>query len=76
MSAGCAAQARRAVRELDLVDHARCGGDQVEIIFAGQPLLDDLQMQQTEEPATEPKPNAAELFRLEAETRVVQPAAL
>ena len=39
--------------ELDLVDHARRGGDQVEIVFAGQPLLDDLEVEQPQEAAAE-----------------------
>ena len=41
------------LRSCDLVDHARRGGDEVEVIFAGQPLLDDLQVEEAEEAAAE-----------------------
>jgi hypothetical protein len=34
----------------DVVDDARRGGDQVEIIFAGQPLLDDLEVEEARKP--------------------------
>ena len=43
----------RAVGHVDLVDHGGRGGDQVEIEFALQPLLDDFQMQQAQEAAAE-----------------------
>ena len=42
-----------AISQRDLVAHARRGGDQVEVVFALQPLLDDLHVQQAEEAAAE-----------------------
>jgi len=37
--------------EVELVDDARRGGDEVEIIFAGQPLLDDLEVEEAQKAA-------------------------
>ena len=62
-----------AMGQLDLIHHRRRGGDQVEIIFAGQPLLDDLQMQQPQETATETEAQRRRGFHLEAERGIVQP---
>jgi len=42
-----------AVRRLYFVDDRRRGRDQVEIEFARQPLLDDLEVQEAEEAAAE-----------------------
>jgi len=41
----------RAVELVDLVHHARCGRNEVEIVLALQPLLDDLHVQQAEKAA-------------------------
>jgi hypothetical protein len=38
---------------VDLVDDARRRGDQVEVELALQPLLDDFQVEEAEEPAAE-----------------------
>ena len=61
-----------AVGQLDLVDHARRGGDQVEVVFAGQPLLDDLQVEQPEEPAAEAEAERGAGLHLEREAGVVE----
>ena len=42
-----------AVIEFDFVDYRRCSGDQIQIIFPLQPLLDNFHMQQTEETTAE-----------------------
>ena len=51
----------RAVGQMDAIDHAGRGGDEVEVEFALQPLVDDLQMQQPRKPQRKPKPSAAEV---------------
>ena len=55
-----------------MVDHARRGGDQVEIIFAGQPLLDDLEVEEAEEAAAEAEAQRRAGLHLEAEAGVVE----
>jgi hypothetical protein len=64
--------ARRSVAQDHLVDHARRGGDQVEVVFAGQPLLDDLEVEQAEEAAAEAEAQCRRRLHLEAERRVVE----
>src|SRR5206468_12798972 len=51
---------------------ARRGGDEVEVIFAGQPLLDDLEVEEAQKPAPEPKAERGRGLHLEAERRVVE----
>jgi hypothetical protein len=64
---------RRLLRlELHLVDHRRRGGDEVEVIFAGQPLLDDLEVEQAEEAAAEAEAERGAGLHLEAEAGVVE----
>ena len=58
--------------QLDLVDHRGRGGDQVEVIFAGQPLLDDLEVEQAEEAAAEAEAERGAGLHLEAEAGVVE----
>ena len=58
--------------EVQLVDHGRRGGDQVEVIFAGQPLLDDLEVEQAEEAAAEAEAQRGAGLHLEAEAGVVE----
>src|SRR6185312_7301011 len=58
--------------QLHLVDDARRGGDEVEVIFAGQPLLDDLEVEEAEEAAPEPEAQCRAGFHLEAERGVVE----
>ena len=56
-------------REVDLVDDARRGGDEVEVVFAGQPLLDDLEVEEAEEAAAEAEAERGAGLHLEAEAR-------
>src|SRR5690606_2729097 len=65
--------ARRAVGQQHLVDHARRGGDEIEIIFAGEPLLDDLEVEEAEEAAAEAEAQRRARLHLEAEAGVVEP---
>jgi hypothetical protein len=65
--------ARGPIAEHHLVDHARRGGDQVEIIFAGQPLLDDLEVKEAQEAAAEAEAQGGGRLHLEAEAGVVEP---
>jgi hypothetical protein len=46
---------------VDRVDDAGRGGDEVEIIFAGEPLLDDLEVEQAEEAAAEAEAERGEV---------------
>ena len=55
-----------------LIDHRRRGGDEVEVIFAGQPLLDDLQVEEAEEAAAEAEAERGAALHLEAERGVVE----
>src|SRR5688572_17381534 len=64
--------AQAAAGGADVIDDARRGGDQVEIIFAGQPLLDDLEMEQAEEAAAEAEAQSRAGLHLEREGRVVE----
>ncbi len=54
-----------AVRLGDLVAYTRRRCDQVEIVFALQPLLDDLHMQQAQKAAPEAESECHRTFRLE-----------
>ena len=51
----------------DLVAHAGSGGDEVEIEFALEPLLDDLHVEQAEKAAAEAEAESDRAFRLEEE---------
>ena len=53
MSAGLCSSVIVPSRHVDLVDHAGRGGDQVDVVFAFQPVADDLKVQQAEEAAAE-----------------------
>jgi hypothetical protein len=61
-----------AVREQHFVDDGRRAGDEVQIIFALEPLLDDVHVQQSQEPAAKSEPQRGRHFRLEVQRRVVQ----
>ena len=56
----------------DLVAHAGSGGDEVEIEFALQALLDDFHVEQAEEAAAEAEAERDGAFRLEEERRIVE----
>ena len=61
-----------AVAQLDLVDHRGRGRDQIEIEFALEPLLDDLQMQEPEEAAAEAEAERGGGLHLVGKAGVVQ----
>jgi len=48
-------------------------GSEIEIILAGQPLLDDLEVEQPEEPAAEAEAERGRALHLEREAGVVEP---
>ena len=73
MSTGLCSSCTSPLVQVDAVHHGRRGGDQVEVEFAGQPLLDDLQVQQPQEPAAEAEAQRGGGLRLIVEARVVQP---
>ena len=56
----------------DLVAHAGGGGDEVEIEFALEALLDDLHVEQAEEAAAEAEAESDGAFRLEEEGGIVE----
>src|SRR5439155_15392695 len=61
------------VSKVDLVEHAGGGGDEIEVIFAGQALLDDLEVEEAEEAAAEAEAQCGAGLHLEAERGVVEP---
>ena len=61
-----------AAAQFQLVDHRRRGGDQVEVIFAGQPLLDDFEVEQPKETAAEAEAQRGAALGLEAEAGIVE----
>ena len=62
-----------AVGAVYAIDHRGRGRDQVQVEFAGQPFLDDLQVQQSQEAAAEAEPQRRRCLRVVVEARVVQP---
>ena len=62
-----------AIGQRDLVANAGRGSDEVEVVLALQPLLDNLQMEQPEESTAESKPQRHGTLRLEGEAGVVEP---
>ena len=62
-----------AVGARHLVDHGRGAGDQLELVFALEPLLHDVHVQQAEEAAAEAEAQRAGDFRLVVQRRVVEP---
>ena len=63
---------RRAVGHLHLVDDRRCGRDEVEIELALQPLLHDLEMEQTQKATAEAEAQGRAGLGLEMERGVVE----
>ncbi len=61
-----------AASSLHFVHYGRRGGDQIEIVFALQALLNDLHMQQTQEAAAEAEAERGRAFRLIEQRGVVQ----
>ena len=62
----------RPMRQDHVVLDRRRRGDQVEAELALEPLLDDLHVEQAEEPAAEPEPERHRALRLVREARVVE----
>ena len=65
--------AHRAVGQMHPVDDRGGGREQVEVEFARQPLLDDLEMEETEKPAAEPEAERHRGLGLVFEARIVEP---
>ena len=61
-----------AIGQGDLVTDAGSGGDEVEVVLALEALLNDLEMQQTEEAAAEAEAEGDGGFGFEGEGRVVE----
>ncbi|MPL67355.1 hypothetical protein SDC9_13046 [bioreactor metagenome] len=64
--------AHLAVLHVDLEHHARRGGDQIEVIFALQPVAHHFEVQKTKEAATEAEAERRRGLHLVAERGVVQ----
>ena len=62
-----------AVGHRDVVAHAGRGGDEVELVLALQPLLNNLHVQQTQKTAAEAEAEGDRAFRLEKKRRIVEP---
>jgi hypothetical protein len=62
----------RAVAHVDVVDHRGRGGDQVDIVFAFEPVADDLEVQKPEEAAAEAEAERGGGFHLGGEGGVVE----
>ena len=62
----------RAVAQQDLVDDRRRGGDQVHVVFALEPLLHDVHVQQAQEAAAEAEAERLRDLGLVVQRRVVQ----
>ena len=56
----------------DLVDDGRRAGDEVEVVFALEPLLHDVHVQQPQESAAKAEPQCGRHFRLEMQRRIVE----
>ncbi len=61
-----------AVLQRQLVDHGRCRGDQVQIILALEPLLDDFHVQHAEKADAETEAQSIGAFRLVLQGSIVQ----
>ncbi len=72
MSEGVVQLLHAAVGARDVVNHRRRRRDQVEVEFARQPLLDDLQMQQSQKPAAKAEAQRRRAFGLVMEACIVQ----
>ncbi|MNS13978.1 hypothetical protein D3C72_455830 [compost metagenome] len=61
-----------AVVQLDFIHDGRCRGDEVQVVFPLQTLLDDLHVQHAEEATTEAEAQCGGAFRLEEQGGIVQ----
>src|SRR5207253_11379602 len=62
----------RSVAQLHFIDYAGRGGDEVEVVLAGEAFLDDLEVEEAEEAAAEAEAQCRAGLHLEAERRVVE----
>src|SRR3546814_6964793 len=61
-----------AVRQLDLIDHRGRRRDQIEIVLARQPLLNDFEVEQPQEAAAEAETERCRCLHFETERGVVE----
>ncbi len=66
-------QHRFAAGREDFINDARRRGDDIHVVFAPEPFLDDLHVQQAEKTAAESETQRDGAFRLINESRIVQP---
>ena len=64
--------AHLAVAHVQLEDHRRRRGDQIQVVFALKPVTDDLKVQKPQKPAAEAEPQGRRRLHLIAEAGVVQ----
>src|SRR5258706_2918423 len=64
--------AHRAVARLHLVHHGRCRGDELHVVLALEPLLDNVHVQQAQEAAAEAEAQRLRGLGLVAQARIVQ----
>ena len=69
---GLSTSTHAAVGQGDVVAHAGRGGDQVQLVLALQPFLNDLHVQQAEEAAAEAEAQGDGALRLEEERGIVE----
>src|SRR6478672_6602605 len=62
-----------AARGQNFVDHAWGSRDDIHVVLAPKPFLDDLHVEQTEEPAAKTEPERDRAFRLIHERGIIQP---
>ena len=55
----------------NMIDDAGSRGDQIQVIFAFQPFLDDFHMQKPQEAAPEPKPQSNGGFGFKRQSRII-----
>ena len=56
---------------MHFIDNTRCGCYQIQVVFSLQTLLDDLQMQQSEESAAETKSKSDRCLRFILQRRII-----
>jgi len=69
---GVSSSSSFAVLQRHAVDHARVGGDDVQVVLAAQALLDDLHVQQAQESAAEAESERGGVLGLVGERAVVE----
>ncbi len=72
MSAGLCKVRTAAIGQMHAIDDRGCGRDQIEVEFAGQPLLDDFEMQEAEKAAAKAEAERRRGLGLVFEARIVE----